>query len=310
MTATKLGGAKEEGADTKLLSPSEFYIELPLYQTNKLENEALKRFFGLFHYSGTLDCYCAECSSDSVFQATLSDADGRGKIDKANATFRLLQNAPAFAPFSEPVPTTHPYSAFFLPSGIITRTFRCTRNSSHIMNFVFRTTTKTIEKIGQHPSYADIALSGASRYRKALGEQFPELRRALGLHSHGIGIGAFVYLRRIFEALVEEAHRVTALAEKWTPAQKEAYSNAKMADRIKLLKQGLPKFLVDNADIYGVLSVGIHALTETQCLQYFDVVRNGIELILEEKIAGDERNQRLTDGSRAIVDLKKSLTRN
>jgi hypothetical protein len=110
--------------------------------------------------------------------------------------------------------------------------------------------------------------------------------------------------------LVNEAHELAATDSKWTRAQEKAYTKAaRMSDRIRLLKSKLPPFLVENASIYGILSDGVHNLTEEQCLKYFDVVRNGIELMLEQKIAGDEIQQRLTEGSRAVAELKTALSR-
>ena len=53
------------------------------------------------------------------------------------------------------------------------------------------------------------------KYRKILGkEKYGEFGRAVGLYTHGIGIGSYVYLRRIFENLIEEAHQTKSLSEK------------------------------------------------------------------------------------------------
>ena len=44
-----------------------------------------------------------------------------------------------------------------------------------------------------------------------------------------------------------------------------------------------PDVLKDNKPLYGVLSKGIHELSEEECLKYFSVVREIIELILDER---------------------------
>lgn len=57
-----------------------------------------------------------------------------------------------------------------------------------------------------------------------------------------------------------------------------------MEEKITLLKDYLPEFLVENKKMYSILSVGIHSLSENDCLKYFETVKIGIELILDEKI--------------------------
>ena len=115
--------------------------------------------------------------------------------------------------------------------------------------------------------------------------------RAIGLAAHGIGIGSFVYLRRVFESLVEEAHK-SALSDA-EAFDEVSYCKARMDDKIKMLKTHLPITLCENAKLYSVLSVGIHDLSEEECNKYFVIVRSGIELILNEKlrILEDDRNK-------------------
>jgi hypothetical protein len=38
-------------------------------------------------------------------------------------------------------------------------------------------------------------------------DAYREFGKAVGLGAHGVGIGAVVYLRRIIESLIEEAHQ-------------------------------------------------------------------------------------------------------
>ena len=58
-------------------------------------------------------------------------------------------------------------------------------------------------KIGQYPSLADIANDESRTYRSVLDEtDGAELHRVIGLAAHGVGVGSFVYLRRILERLI------------------------------------------------------------------------------------------------------------
>ena len=56
-----------------------------------------------------------------------------------------------------------------------------------------------------------------------------------------------------------------------------------MDNKLKLLANHLPEVVLENKSLYGVLSAGIHTLSEEECLKYFSVVREVIELILDER---------------------------
>ena len=53
-----------------------------------------------------------------------------------------------------------------------------------------------------------------------------------------------------------------------------------MAERIKMLQRYLPEILIKNKTIYGILSKGIHELSEEECREYFPVVKECIYQIL------------------------------
>ena len=93
-------------------------------------------------------------------------------------------------------------------------------------------------------------------------------------------MGSFVYLRRIFEGLVEEAHRAAHSSLGWDEV---LYQQSRMSERIRLLEPYLPKFLVENRALYGILSKGIHELSEDECLAAFPAVNLGIEIVLDAK---------------------------
>ena len=137
-----------------------------------------------------------------------------------------------------------------------------------------------IEKVGQYPSIADIHIAQIKQYSKVLDSQYMrDFTKAIGLAASGVGTGSFVYLRRIFEHLVEEIAK-KAIADGEIHA--EVYNSSKMDKKIKMLESQLPDVLKDNKPLYGVLSKGIHELSEEDCLQYFSVVRQIIELILDD----------------------------
>lgn len=163
--------------------------------------------------------------------------------------------------------------------------FACTRDHTHIMTFVVALLTDKFMKVGQYPSSADLTHSEIAKYRTTLGSsKYRELHRAIGLASHGVGIGSYVYLRRIFfEGLVEEAHSKALNGQDW---DEESFRKMRMNEKITALNGFfLPSFfLTENTTMYSILSKGIHELSEEECLQYFKLMKIGIELILDEQL--------------------------
>lgn len=152
------------------------------------------------------------------------------------------------------------------------------------------TTSKRLIKIGQYPSIADISVGELVKYKSVLGNEYADFKKGIGLFSHGIGIGSFIYLRRILETLIEEAHqRAKANQNEW---DEDIYVKSRVSERIDLLSHFLPPTLVGNANIYSVLSKGIHELTEEECLGIFPLMKTFTELILDEKIAARQREEK------------------
>lgn len=98
--------------------------------------------------------------------------------------------------------------------------------------------------------------------------------------SHGIGIGAFVYLRRIFEGLIHEHYEMMVEAGK--PV--EGWEDLRMDAKVGALAEVLPRTLVENKSTYAILSAGLHELDEETCRDFFPVVRQAIIVILREDL--------------------------
>ena len=158
---------------------------------------------------------------------------------------------------------------------------QCTAPDEHKFIICFHYTPNgKLLKFGQNPSIVDFQkhLSYYKKYLKK--EDVKELSRAIGLKAHGIGIGSFVYLRRIFEKIIYEKYKEMPEESKLLDVD---FNKKRMNEKIVYLKEHLPEFLVRNSSLYGILSKGIHELSDKECLQYFDIVNNAITLILKEE---------------------------
>uniref|UniRef100_B8HLQ5 Uncharacterized protein n=1 Tax=Cyanothece sp. (strain PCC 7425 / ATCC 29141) TaxID=395961 RepID=B8HLQ5_CYAP4 len=261
-------------------SLEEMCLNAGLYQAVEIHEERIEDFRKNIIRKGELDTYCVECGKDSHFKGDFKD---------------LCQSLARGTSGGDPL-----FS--FIRDGYLHCEFTCARNRMHKMFFYFRLKDKLLLKIGQYPSVADLQLPGIKKYRNLLPkDDYLELAKAVGLNAHGVGIGSFVYLRRIFERLIEDAHAQAKQVSGW---DEEAYLKSRIGEKIQLLMGYLPEFLVENKSIYGILSKGIHELGEDECKQVFPVVRTGIELILDEKIAQAEKEKKLKAASKQIASLK------
>ena len=247
----------------KILLEEGLYVE---HDVRELGQGALWHFR---HNPTPLDGFCPECNKDTVFQ----NKEQRPPDEERRATAAL----PAGPTSILPPPEDQDFSS----------TLVCSRRG-HLIRFYFTIRGGILRKVGQDPSFADIGIGDVDRFRGTLlEERHRELKKGIGLAAHDAGIGAFVYVRRVLESLVEAAHDEAKASPGWDD---ETYAAAEgMSDKLALLQGHLPSIVVENAVFYGVLSRGVHQLTEQECLKAFPGIRLGITVILD---AVRERRER------------------
>lgn len=163
----------------------------------------------------------------------------------------------------------------------------------------------SIMKVGQYPSIADIHIGQIKDYKSVLSkEDLKEFTRAIGLAANGVGIGSFVYMRRIFENLI---YRAAKKAVDDGVVVVEDFRKFRMNEKIDALKAYLPATLVELKDMYGIISKGIHELSENECLAYFDVMRNGIELILDDMLDAKRKEEKRKATLASVAKIKGTI---
>lgn len=260
--------------DAKLPDLQTLCVATPLYAGFPIGASNEGQLFDLITQQVSIDCFCVGCDQPSVFLLeTQSIGEERRYFQRHDRIF--------------------------------TRECICTRKPVHRAYFHFSVQADKLTKIGQSPSLADLSDAELRRYKPVLDKQrFNELSKAVGLASHGVGIGSFVYLRRIFEGLVADASVVASRENGWS---QEAFERARMEEKIDLVKDHLPSFLVEQKKVYGVLSLGIHSLSEELCLESFPVVRVGIELMLEEKLAEKIQSEKAKAAAAKLQEVQRRL---
>lgn len=251
----------------------EIFLSVPLYDT--ITDKGLELIADVISFAEKFDGPCIGCGKET--------------------TYRSLGTP---MPRYEAINAVWPYKIFMI-------TVCCSRDEKHVVEIFLKVMTNdSFVKIGQYPSIASLSKGEIDKYRKILGDNFTEFNRGIGLVSHGVGIGSFVYLRRVFENLIEEAHREAQISENWDEGK---YVQSRMDDKISLLRNQLPPFLVDHRVLYGVLSKGIHELTEQECLEIFPVVKVGIEFILDEKIGIKEKEEKAKAFKKSLEKIANEL---
>ena len=273
MSTPKISG---ETDGIRLPSAQEICIGTSLYAPLKLEDTGPNhvRLHSFITEEFQIDCYCPWCGQPTVL---------------------LLEGMALELESHE----------FEFWDRVFSKNAVCSRKYQHEFYFHFRLESKVLSKIGQSPSMADLEQANILRYRSILDdEHFKELTRAIGLSAHGVGIGSFVYLRRIFERLIEEASLKARETEGW---DQEEFSKSRMDEKIAIVRNELPPFLVEQRGLYKILSSGIHNLDEETCLSYFPVVLTGIELILDQKFALDEQARKMARAQKEIGQIQGKL---
>ncbi|MDD4931158.1 MAG: short-chain dehydrogenase [Candidatus Colwellbacteria bacterium] len=239
--------------EVKTMSKHDFYFETPLYEAvsiSELEKDA-------FRYD--VDAYSAQNESETTYSIYTQEIDTWLK-DSTTIGFYLI-------------------------------TLTCKRKQNDVLRFTVYKDREIVLKIGQYPSLADLQFAEiGKKYNKVLpSEDLKNLKKAIGLVSHGAGAGSFVYLRRIFEKLILETYTNNASSLKINESD---FKIQRMMDKVETLKAFLPSQLVEMKGVYSILGKGVHELTEEECLRYFSPIKLSIELILDQKIEEDRKREK------------------
>ncbi len=250
---------EQQTEEVKIMSKHDFYFETPLYEI-VLISEIEKTAF-----SGDVDAYSAKNSTETTYSIDVDSADtwSDWSAEKRNS----------------------------VEIGFFLITLKCKRKDNDILRFIVLRNREIVMKIGQLPSLADLQFAEiGKKYDKVLpAEDLKNLKKAIGLVSHGAGAGSFVYLRRIFEKLILETYTNNASSTKVNVSD---FKKQRMMDKVETLKDFLPSQLVEMKGVYSILSKGVHELTEEECLRYFAPIKLSIELILDQKIEEAKKSEK------------------
>ncbi len=259
-----------------------------LYASMEINKDNIQDLIFLLDGQVRKRAYCKECKAESIF--TMSPYihfvdDIRGcysqklseEVSRAQKGY-VFENTPSPGGFVSKENTEWKWKNEQIEevSRILVFKFVCSMNEEHHLDYIVLTTDNSMMKIGQYPSVADMTFPELDAYKHVISKQDrKELGTAIGLFASGVGAGSYVYLRRILERLVYQAKENAG-----DTIDDEEFEQARVAERIKMLEGYLPEVLIKNTIIYGILSKGIHELSEEECRKYFPVVKECIYQIL------------------------------
>ncbi|MEJ5049730.1 hypothetical protein WH221_07805 [Chryseobacterium culicis] len=268
------------------MTVQDLFFSLPLYQKIKLDKTHSELISDFFHYTYQIEGYNPSIGENTSF--IIRRNRHFGTVTSNYEKYNGFHNIELVC-----VRTQELFKYFFILQSI------------EIEEDIYES---SLVKIGQYPSLADLEFSKLNKFSKVIDKpSLHEIKKAVGLAANGVGIGSYVYLRRVFENLIESKHQKSKILQGWDEA---AYQAARMDDKILILKDHLPTILVSHRSIYGIVSKGIHELSENECLAYFQVLLDAIVMMLEEEFKLKEEEKRLADMKANLAkihqDLKKS----
>ncbi|MFW5891450.1 MAG: hypothetical protein ACOCUI_04445 [bacterium] len=274
----------------------DFLLNRGLYSNWTIDESLLNK---LMNNLIQFDSYCPNCDKERVFTSINNKVSGGGEF-KSGANKLSPPNNKTKQKIKTDLDKTN---------GIFAREFICPKK--HNIIFIFKTKLNEdekfiISKIGQSPSLRDLNELNIKNYSKILpNEKYIELSTAIGLYSHGVGIGSLIYLRRVFEYLIEEAYDKAKSED--SNFNESDFKNKRVKDKISLLKNYLPEYMVENKHIYSIMSEGIHNLKEEKCKKIFNPIKTGLLLILEERLRKKEKEKLINMNSEELNKLNSDL---
>lgn len=266
---------------------NDFYLNTGLYESVIIDNP--EKAVTLLGSSLNIDCFCTECRKDSTYVANEMPDFKNYQINKVS----VLQSRETAE------------DRFLRTNLCIERSLFCSRDNTHMLHFVFVVSKSSVTKIGQYPSIADLDYGYIRKYRKVLDKDYSEFSKAIGLYANGVGIGSYVYLRRIIERLIEEAHIKKLKTSEWN---EEIYCRSKFGEKIDLVSDALDTDAVSVLKpLYSILSKGVHELSEEECIKHFDELKYAIEYILDDKLAILERENKRKEIASKINNIQSTI---
>lgn len=263
------------GKTMKQLSDSdikEFLETAPLYSWREFEKPDVNR--GSL-WINEIDSYCETCGQNRPFQDLSSRGSGAG--------------------MAMPV----------LKTGISGFQFTCV--SCRVQSKRFLVQQVVDDNSIKFQKYGELPRKGLDKDRnlqKFFKEDRDNFEKATICLSHGYGIGAFAYFRRVIENnigilldLLTEDAQATEGSEAILNALAELRKESPMSKKIEIANNALPSYLKPDGlnplgKLYQVLSEGVHTYSDEECLSKANAAKECVAFLVGELSARREHRLR------------------
>ncbi len=165
--------------------------------------------------------------------------------------------------------------------------------------FLFHFDGNSIIKLAQYPSLYDVCRDELKKYQKNKlidKNSFNEIYKAETCASSGYYVAAYTYMRRVYETMLMSVFTDNQEAIGISESEFRKLHSDKKLEAIK-------DYLAIDDEIYlplyGLLSAGIHAMSEEQCCEDYVVLKP----ILLEILAEQKAKQEKADKRKELKDL-------
>lgn len=184
--------------------------------------------------------------------------------------------------------TEHPH-----PEGLVTLWFGCQncreeRFAVWLVVTILGKDRVRLTKAGQYPRL-EVTLPRA--FQEALGDRVSLYRKGMTSRHSGYGIGALTYFRRLIEDTTDEMldflEQALVAADEAHPALQHLQNTRAgraFEDKVKLAAEVLPPHLRPGGanpfgDLYDLLSIGLHGLSDEECCDVVDGMDESLKFI-------------------------------
>lgn len=158
--------------------------------------------------------------------------------------------------------------------------------------FLFYFDGENIIKIAQYPSLFDVSRDELKKYQKNQlidKDSFKEIYKAETCASSGYYVAAYTYMRRVYETMLlsvfEQNQEHIGLTE-------DEFRKLHSDKKLEAIKDYLAIDDEIYLPLYSLLSSGIHAMTEEQCCEDYNVLKPILLDILAEQKAKKEKESK------------------
>jgi hypothetical protein len=298
------------------------WLEGPLYQKDEGPIKSIRDTVrSLQTLQGKYETYCPGCRKDSLFRPVGNEA----AIDQARQEMKQRQLAAAAVPLQRGGANTSTSQQHYTWLGEFSVKLMCERNARHVVRIYMEAlqdqrprdvppdewilaSTGHLQKCGQSPSIADSRLGQIDKFEGAFSiDQTSEWKRSVITQAHGFSVAACVHLRRMFEGLLWEARDMVSEGQYKGTVWPEFDGGSRISEKVKLVASELPPFIVEHPELYGVLSKGIHELTEAECADELPVLQECMSLIAQQRVEQRLREKREKETKKLLSEAASRL---